>query len=135
MKFKAFIRAGSGRGYMLELYGAAPAGFPGDFRVCLEEINYYSEAESDDIVVQVLAQDLATEIHTRPGTNQFEVTFEGTLEFEIDDTRLPEFQKRNDQRGVDYYMELATEDGGQTLASGDDWEFIENYNLVLELQE
>lgn len=134
MRFKASIRARPGRGYVLKLYDASPAGFPGGFRVCLEEINYYSETDSDDIVVQVLAQDLATEIHTRPDTQEFEVTFEGTIEFEVEESRVAEFRQVNDQRGVDYYMELATEDGGQALASGDHWEFIENYNLVLELQ-
>ncbi|MEE2610535.1 MAG: thioredoxin family protein, partial [Acidobacteriota bacterium] len=37
--------------------------------------------------------------------------------------------------GVDYCLVLVSEDGEQYLGSGDDWEFLQNYNLTAEFPE
>ena len=129
MKVAAEILVAPGRGYVLRLHAAAPPGFPDDFRVVLEELSYYDG--NDDVLLVVEAAELSGRITGLNGPRDYEVSFAGTLNFALADGQLGTFLELNSERGVDYTLFLASKDGAVELWSGDDWEFIENRNVVL----
>ena len=129
MKIRVSIEASSGNGYQLQLHKDPPEDFLTQFRVQLDELNYYSESEGDVLLI-VRSQDLTSEIIPQDDARVFELTFSGTIEIEIDESLIPEFRAICANYGVDYCLMLIHQDGEQCLGSGDDWEFLQNYNLV-----
>ncbi len=134
MKLKVSIEASSGSGYHLELHEDPPPDFITRFRVKLDELNYYSESEGDVLLI-VRNQELTSEIVSQDDARAFELTFSGTVEVEIDESQVEEFRSIGTDYGVDYCLMLEHEDGEQSLGSGDDWEFLQNHNLVPEFPD
>lgn len=133
MKLSATITASSGRGYRLQLHEPPPTDFSSDFQVELEALSFYSEDEGDDVFMEVISQNLTTTLFPLPAPNAFEVRFSGSIELEVPDALMPALRQANRANGVDYSLELCATSTGQRLASGDDWEFLENVNVRLEL--
>ena len=129
MKVTLSITARSGSGYQLELHDEPPPDFTTRFRPKIEELNYYEESEGDvDVLVQ--SQDLRSEILALEDERSFEITFSGTLFVDIDDDQVDSFREISQEEGIDYFLVLASEDGEETLSPEDDWEFLQNYNLL-----
>jgi hypothetical protein len=59
--------------------------------------------------------------------------YSGSIELEVPDALMPALRQANREKGLDYSLELCATSTGQRLASGDDWEFLENVNVRLEL--
>ena len=129
MKVTLSIMARSRSGYQLELHEEPPRDFVTRFRPKIEELNYYEESEGD-VDVLVHSQDLRSEILALEGERSFEITFSGTLVVDIDDDQVDRFREISQEEGLDYFLVLVSDDGEETLSPEDDWEFLQNYNLL-----
>ena len=95
----------------------------------IETISYYNG--DDDVLLEPIGQSLTSTVSPRAEPGVFEVTFRGTITVDGDAHRVV-LEHQNDGAGFDYSLCLTTRDGQQWWA-GEDWEFIENQNIMVRI--
>ena len=136
------IHAGPGSGLALGFgddpdCNPKPEGFPQDYAVVIEELNWYDEEDDFDVIVDVEHVDLSTQVtrHTRPMAFSgdgpwWEVTFSGTLRARFDsDEVLEAFRSHIAEGSVDYSMFFESKTGQDDLHFDDGYAFLWNQNL------
>jgi hypothetical protein len=102
----------------------------GDYEPVIEEINFYDEASQDDIVIPIIDSDLTFSLEENDDT--ISIGFSGTLELSMSKEDYDKLEAQG--FSVDYLMVFNDSDGDQA-ESDEDYELIENYNIVLEVAE
>ena len=125
MKFSISVE--KGEGYIFRLKESEPEGFPNNFKVNFEELNYY-DGEDGQIIVN---EDVLIESDISRIDDGFEATFNGYFYFEISAEKFEDFIEANNTQGIDYSIFLYSIEKEIKLYNNDYWEFVENSNIQL----
>jgi hypothetical protein len=102
----------------------------GHYEPEIDEVNFYDEDAQDDIIIPIVDSDLTFSIEE--DDDVINIGFSGTIELSMSKEDYGKLEAQN--FSVDYLMVFNDSDGDQA-ESDEDYELVENYNIVLDIAE
>ena len=115
-----------------------PPRFPEGYRPAVDEINDYAAEQDEDIIVPLTATNLEFSVDKRTEPTPlsgdgpyYEVTFRGSISFEVEEEQLDSFRRNTSKAGLDYELHFVDTEDASQLCSGEGFAFLWNRNLFL----
>ena len=143
VRIRAFVLAEAGKGYAFGFGDepgefSEPPRFPEGYTPVVDEINYYAAERDEDVIVTLLDSRLEFSVDKRTESTPlsgdgpyYEVTFRGSISFELEEDQLDSFRQNTSKAGVDYALYFEATEGDALLYSDEGFGFLWNRNLFL----